>query len=448
MNWRDSGDTTPQAFSASLPANSQIKARNEVEAVYNAVRPYTRLFRGFLQAESSGATDYNTVPASMNNPVNLRVRGQAPFQRFNSIAECAAEWKARITDPNYAYKNTQTIEDVVAIYAPSYDHNDETQYVATVERVMDALPILQGGTPMGLYSVAGLNQQIELPVPLIVDLIPNGQTNQRPGIARQTPGYWVQHETANESAGADAKMHNTWLHNGASGAVLSFHFCVDDGVIYQMIPVDEVTWQAADGNGPGNMSGVSCELCVNAGINAAKARHNAEALAGGVMAVLGLGVDRCKRHWDFNAGSSDRHHCPDQMMNDGYWPTFVANVGAIINGGGTAPTYAQPSVPTWLPNDDGVTVEKIGNTKVYPHKATYRVVNETARRQATGKNTQIIGPNLQPGATFDAGRVYRSKDEHGNATTWILTPYATRVRASDLYPKVQLTQSGTISVRY
>lgn len=204
-----------------------------------------------------------------------------------------------------------------------------------------------------LYQIVGLTGPgIELPVPLSHDIIALSQPNQRPGITRQLPGYWVQHETANTAPGADAAMHNRWLHNGADGSQLSFHFCVDDGAIYQMIPIDEVTWQAADGGGPGNMSGVSCELCVNLGIDTAKARHNAEALAGGILRALGLGVDRVKRHWDFNAGDPNRHHCPDEMMNDGYWPTFVENVGAII--GAKPPT--NPTIPTvpWSKTDTGV----------------------------------------------------------------------------------------------
>jgi hypothetical protein len=94
------------------------------------------------------------------------------------------------------------------------------------------------------------------------------------------------------------------------------------------------------------MSGISNELCVNSGIDTAKARHNAEALAGGIFKVLGLGADRVKRHWDFNAGSqADRHHCPDEMMNDNYWATFVNNVGVIAGWQGriTRPTTPRRS---------------------------------------------------------------------------------------------------------
>ena len=143
MNWRTSGDTTLTAFRALLPANSEIVKRGETEAVYAAGRPYTRLMAGMLAAESSFATDFNNVPASMNNPLNLRVMGHEPFQHFNSIAACVAEWKARITSPNYAYRDTVTVRDLIEVYAPSSDNNDVDQYVATVEAVINRLPRME-----------------------------------------------------------------------------------------------------------------------------------------------------------------------------------------------------------------------------------------------------------------------------------------------------------------
>jgi len=228
-------------------------------------------------------------------------------------------------------------------------------------------PTPGGGTV--LYSVAGLPGQIELPVPLIQAILPTSQTNQRPGISRQTPGYWVQHETANTNAGADAAMHARYLANGADGSQVSWHFTVDDHQIYQHIPINEVTWQAADGSGPGNMSGVSCELCVNSDGNKARIRANGEALAGAICKALGLGVDRVKRHYDFNAADPNRHHCPDEMMNENYWPTFVNNVGKIITGVTPVPTPTPTPVPKPTPKpkvtypagmDAGIAAELFG----------------------------------------------------------------------------------------
>jgi len=193
---------------------------------------------------------------------------------------------------------------------------------------------------MPMFDVAGLpGGPIELPVNLIINLLPFSEKH-RPGTQRQMPGFWVQHETDNHHVGAGARMHRNFLFDGAPDnngreQFLSYHFAVDDREIYQMVPIDEVTFQAADGAGPGNMSGISCEMCVNDDGDKQLTRRNTVALARAICNRLGLHADRVKRHWDFNAGDPGRHHCPDVMMNDGFWPTFVA---LVAGGSQTKPT--------------------------------------------------------------------------------------------------------------
>lgn len=254
---------------------------------------------------------------------------------------------------------------------------------------------------MALYTVAGLAGQIELPVPLVIDLLPAVNTAQRPGIALRKPHVWVQHETGNRNVGANALMHSRWLRS-QPGVQTSFHFCVDDKEIRQFVPVDEVTWQAADGSGPGNMSGISCELCVNQDGNEALARRNAEALAGGVLKALGLGVGSVKRHWDFNSADPNRHHCPDRMMTQGYWGTFVKNVGAVI-GGNPPVAYAQPvTVPA---GDRSVN----GRLFVALAREARLVVAATPRQFADPK-ARPTGPALAVGAAVTVTHVCAGAD--------------------------------------
>lgn len=281
-----------------------------------------------------------------------------------------------------------------------------------------------------LYQIVGLpGPGIALPVPVSHQIIGLDQPNQRPGIKRQLPGYWVQHETANTAPGADAEMHSRWLNNGAGGATLSFHFAVDDHSIYQMIPIDEVTWQAADGAGPGNMSGISCELCVNAGIDTDKARHNAEALCAGIMKQLGLGVDRVKAHYDFNAAlpPTQRHHCPDTMLNDGYWPvTFKANVAARM--ATPAPQYATPLPITWKAGDLGW--KKLGDVSVYCLEAEVEVVRATTPLawadgdKSDGEKAPNAGPKIKQGERVKVIGSFANLNEKGQTVRWL-------VRASD-----------------
>ncbi len=329
------------------------------QAAYDAAGDLSGLALAMLGQESSYGTRFNRNVAGNHNPLNLRPASGDGYLRFDRWVDGIRAWSERITDPAYKqgiYAGTTTISDLINVYAPPSDSNDTAGYIANVVSRLNYYPKDNPQeASMTTYPVAGLpGPGIALPVPLILDIIPLSQPNQRPGITRQTPGYWVQHETANYAAGADARMHNTWLHNGAGGAQLSFHFCVDDHQIYQMIPISEVTWQAADGAGPGNASGVSCELCVNSDGDTATSRANAEALAGGIMQALGLNITRLKRHWDFNAGDPDRHHCPDHMMTQNYWPTFVTNVGKLLVV--TPPPVPHPPIPSvpWTKADVGI----------------------------------------------------------------------------------------------
>lgn len=286
---------------------------------------------------------------------------------------------------------------------------------------------------MAFYTVAGLDAQIELPVPLIVKLIPTAQTNQRPGIKRRTPGYWVQHETANYNVGAGADMHYRYLANGAQGMQLSYHFTVDDKAIYQMIPVDEVTWQAADAGGPGNMSGISCELCVNKDCDWTVARTNAEALAGGVMKALSMGVELVKRHYDFNADDPDRHYCPKEMMTSGYWPTFVANVGKVI-GGAVVEKYTQAlSVPFLLGEDFGW--QKFSDSvEAYLFEAEVESLKPIVCRAYAENIAPKAGPNIPTRTKVKVYAWFKGDDGNG----WYLLKDRSRVRASHFTPDIRI----------
>jgi len=276
--------------------------------------------------------------------------------------------------------------------------------------------IFAGGASMQVYPVVGLpGPGIPLPVVLSHDIIDASQTNQRPGIPLSKPYNWVVHETANLAPGADAAMHNQWLHNGADGQQLSFHFCADDHSIYQMIPIDEVTWQAADGAGPGNMNGISVECCVNAGGDEAKTRHNAEALVAGICKALGIPITMVKAHYDFNQADPDRHHCPDHMLSSGYWPTtFKANVAKIMSGGSTVP---EPFPITWNRGDVGV--QKIGDSMALALLGEVKAKRTVTLHQGAASDSPKVG-EVKIGANATIVGTFRAKA----GRRWCFVEYA------------------------
>lgn len=163
---------------------------------------------------------------------------------------------------------------------------------------------------------------IETSFPVHIKIAPAWRTNVRPGIAARTPRRPVQHETANPNSMAvdDA----TYLANGSEGRQASWHITVDDTEAYIGIPLDEVTWQASDGAGPGNYNGISCELSVHRNIIAdPKRRAQSQQNAAEIMGIIGARLDStppARQHHDY---APDGKNCPAQMRNRGEWNRYV-----------------------------------------------------------------------------------------------------------------------------
>ena len=106
--------------------------------------------------------------------------------------------------------------------------------------------------------------------------------------------------------------------------------------------------------------------------------------------------------------------------------------------------YSPPITYDWLAPEEAAKGldRKINRTNVYYCPQVYTAINETPRRQATGGNKQIIGPPIEKGLRFKADYVYRS-----GGKSYVLTPFGTRVAASDLLPKIQISARGGISIR-
>ena len=142
-------------------------------------------------------------------------------------------------------------------------------------------------------------------VPIKVDLLPKAK---RPGY-KMAAKYITVHDTGNASKGANAKMHNSYVHNNAPNP--SWHFTVDDKEIYQHLPLDENGWHAGDGtNGKGNRESIGVEICMNKGGNRAQAEANAAWLCAKLIrevASLKPFPACMKQHYDWN-----KKNCPSQ----------------------------------------------------------------------------------------------------------------------------------------
>lgn len=159
-------------------------------------------------------------------------------------------------------------------------------------------------------------------IPIKVDLIPVGRRN-RPGY-KLTPKYITIHDTANPGKGADAAAHAAYVKGSAAASIpSSWHFTVDDKVIYQHLPLTENGWHCGDGtNGTGNRQSIGIEICENKDGNRAQAEANAAWLTAKLLRDYGLVIGAVKQHYDWSG-----KNCPNVLRGrKNGWAGFLAEV--------------------------------------------------------------------------------------------------------------------------
>ncbi len=174
-------------------------------------------------------------------------------------------------------------------------------------------------------------------VTIVQDFIPPGRRN-RPGY-KLDPKYITIHDTANTQAGADARAHARYL-KGSSAASLpvSWHYTVDDKVIYQHLPLEN-GWHAGDGaSGTGNRQSIGIEICENRDGNRAAAEANAAWLVAQLLKDFGLDLDRVKQH-NYWSGKN----CPRVIRGRvNGWAGFLAAVQSHLDPAVQTPLTGKP----------------------------------------------------------------------------------------------------------
>ena len=165
---------------------------------------------------------------------------------------------------------------------------------------------------------------------IINDFIKTG-TKSRPGTKRKKK-YIVIHETGNPNKGAGAKNHANYLKNlaKANSTYLSWHYTVDDSIIYHHIPDDEIAWHAGDGSaeGGGNYAGIAIEICINPESNFNKAVDNAASLTAKLIKDHGLSLSSVRQHYHFSG-----KNCPQNIRDKGLWKSFLSQVDKHLKSG-------------------------------------------------------------------------------------------------------------------
>lgn len=167
---------------------------------------------------------------------------------------------------------------------------------------------------------------------LTISHIPEGRPN-RSG-SPLNPRFITVHNTSNTDFGADAEAHSRLVnqtgyyeHEGKKRWV-SWHYTVDDDTCIRHLPLNEIGWHA--GTREGNAESIGIEICMNKGIDQARAFDRAQRLIACLCHDLNLepkNAIRAHQHWSGKA-------CPTLLLDDGElgakWEAFVAGVESYL----------------------------------------------------------------------------------------------------------------------
>ena len=171
---------------------------------------------------------------------------------------------------------------------------------------------------------------------------PNRHLNTADGY----PEYITIHNTddINEAAGTnDAEQYARATFNGNMNGV-TVHFYIDETACWQILPMNEVGYHAADGyNGPGNTKSVAIEIIEKNGKTAddIKAEDRGAKLAAWLLYKYNLPIDRLKTHHDWYP----KKYCPAYILP--HWDEFKTKVEKYLDDLKTPIVTPQPTIKHW-----------------------------------------------------------------------------------------------------
>lgn len=191
---------------------------------------------------------------------------------------------------------------------------------------------------------------------VIVDIVKKGNAEIRPGI-HMTPKGITDHDTGNTGRGANADMHNRYIHNMAGyhprdTTHVSWHITVDEHVIIQHIPFNEPAFHCGDGWGPnsGNRTTIGIEKCMNIDGNRAQIEENAIALTVFLLEAFNWTAKNVQPHQYWSG-----KYCPAVILKrDGSFNKYRSRIDAASK----AKSTSLKGIGTAKINTEGLSLRK------------------------------------------------------------------------------------------
>ncbi|TKI66708.1 XlyB [Lysinibacillus mangiferihumi] len=155
-----------------------------------------------------------------------------------------------------------------------------------------------------------------------------------------TPKFITVHNTANDASAANEVKYMISNNNQ-----VSYHVAVDDKEVIQAIPFNRNAWHCGDGIGKGNMKSIGIEICYSksGGARYAAAEENAVQYIAKLLKEYGWGIDRVKKHQDWNG-----KYCPHRILSENRWNSFLKRIEEAMKPKNTIQQKEEPKVPNTL----------------------------------------------------------------------------------------------------
>ncbi|MFJ7407052.1 MULTISPECIES: N-acetylmuramoyl-L-alanine amidase family protein [unclassified Lysinibacillus] len=164
-----------------------------------------------------------------------------------------------------------------------------------------------------------------------------------------TPQYITVHNTANDASAANEIKYMITNDNQ-----VSYHVAVDDVEVIQAISFNRNVWHCGDGQGMGNRKSIGIEICYSksGGARYTAAEENAVHYIASLLKQYGWGIDRVKKHQDWNG-----KYCPHRILSENRWNGFLKRIEEAMKPKTTIQQKEEPKVLNWNPGSPAMKTE-------------------------------------------------------------------------------------------
>jgi hypothetical protein len=461
--WRQIGSPTEHEWRAIIEQAGGPASLADRSA-WQAAGEHGWLALAMLKAESSYGTHFNLNKRENLNPLNLRPPSGDGYMAYPTYAAAIRAWRERLTSPDYKngiYDRTETLDELIHVYAPGSDSNNESEYVNTIERLFNQWGVTPKGVP-----VADLTYGL-VPYPAVIASHLSADSpwvnSGAPDNAHVEGVFW--HRMIGSWEGT-----NGWFHANKAATAYGVSVAATDGTggkIYEWIARDSGLYGESSGPAVGPY-GDGSKLIAKVGVSSVNRTTKAIEISGNadtpldeparnaIVNLTAYFADQRKLPWDQfpNIPGEDRsfviwHNeitgmayktCPGTVvMNE--TPALIARVSGVLKRYQTQgqvvtpkpPTYAPSDLPEWWeetieqswPGDNSYKGKKYAVAR-----RNYVAIGDTRRMSAPNGQADRSGPMLKKGEKVNGERVVDNE--------WILTVDGHYVSRRKLSPNIRI----------